>query len=82
MCADADYGDVDSTVRGQTVEPGLLINRVAPKYPKAGRKAQIEKTVVVCAAIGKDGKLRNPKGGVGAERVSAIGYRSVSTVGL
>jgi len=57
----ADYGrDVGTPVRGRTVEPGLLVHRVAPKYPKAARKAHIEGTVVVCAVIGKDGKVTNP----------------------
>jgi len=60
MCA--DYGrDVGIPVEGRTIEPGSLLHRVAPKYPKAARKAQIEGTVVVCAVIGKDGKVRNPQ---------------------
>jgi len=48
-----------TVMQGRTVTPGLLINRVAPKYPKAARKAKIEGTVVICGVIGKDGKLRN-----------------------
>jgi len=36
---------------------GHLIHKVQLKYPKAARKAHIEGTVVLCAEIGKDGKI-------------------------
>jgi TonB family protein len=36
-----------------------LIHKVNPNYPPDLRKAHIEGTVVLCATIGKDGKLHN-----------------------
>jgi TonB family protein len=41
------------------VSSGRLIRRVNPNYPAALRKAHIEGTVVLCATIGKDGRLHN-----------------------
>jgi TonB family protein len=41
------------------VSSGRLIRKVNPKYPADLRKAHIEGTVVLCATIGKDGKLHN-----------------------
>jgi protein TonB len=43
----------------QSVTAGRLIHKVQPKYPKSARKAHIEGTVVLCAEIGKDGKIAN-----------------------
>jgi len=41
------------------VSQGKLIERVSPNYPAAARMAHVEGTVVLCATISKDGKLRN-----------------------
>jgi periplasmic protein TonB len=41
------------------VSSGRLIRKVNPDYPAALRKAHIEGTVLLCATIGKDGKLHN-----------------------
>lgn len=60
-----DEREVGTPVQGRTVAPGLLIKRVEPKYPKTARKAKIEGTVVVCAVIGKDGRVRNLQVGSG-----------------
>jgi len=43
--------------REELVTSGNLIHKVAPKYPKAARKAHIEGTVVLSGVIGKDGKV-------------------------
>jgi TonB family protein len=42
-----------------TVSSGRLIRKVNPNYPAALRRANIEGTVVLCATIGRDGKLHN-----------------------
>lgn len=52
-------GDETEVVHEKVVSPGLLIHKVAPKYPKAARKAHIEGTVVLCAVITKDGTIAN-----------------------
>jgi protein TonB len=36
-----------------------LTHKVDPKYPAGLRKAHVEGTVLLCATIGKDGKLHN-----------------------
>lgn len=41
------------------VSRGRLIHRVSPSYPAELRKAHVEGTVLLCATIGKDGKLHN-----------------------
>lgn len=41
------------------VSSGRLIRKANPHYPKALRKAHVEGTVLLCATIGKDGKLHN-----------------------
>lgn len=41
------------------VSSGRLIRKVNPTYPADLRKAHIEGTVLLCATIGKDGKLHN-----------------------
>jgi len=41
------------------VSAGHLIHKVEPKYPAKLRKAHIEGAVLLCATIGKDGKLHN-----------------------
>jgi len=39
------------------VTPGVLIKRVAPKYPKQARKKHIEGTVIMKATITRDGDI-------------------------
>lgn len=41
------------------VSRGRLIHKVNPTYPAELRKAHVEGTVLLCATIGKDGKLHN-----------------------
>ena len=41
----------------QNAVVGRLIHKVQPKYPEAARKAHIEGTIVLCAVIGRDGKI-------------------------
>jgi periplasmic protein TonB len=38
---------------------GKLIHKVQPVYPKKARQIEIEGTVVMCAVIGKDGKIKS-----------------------
>jgi protein TonB len=42
----------------QNVSQGLLIRKVAPKYPKEARNRGIQGTVVLRALIGKDGVVK------------------------
>ena len=59
VCGTSPRDDNPMRVVDQTVTRGLLIHKVQPEYPEAVRKAHIEGTVVLCAVIGKDGKLVN-----------------------
>lgn len=43
----------------QGVSEGLLIHKVQPQYPPLARQARIAGTVVLQAAIGKDGSIQN-----------------------
>jgi len=43
----------------QGVSEGLLIHKVQPSYPPLARQARIAGTVVLQAAIGKDGSIQN-----------------------
>jgi protein TonB len=43
----------------QGVSEGLLIHKVQPAYPPLARQARIAGTVVLQAAIGKDGSIQN-----------------------
>jgi protein TonB len=43
----------------QGVSEGLLIHKVQPTYPQLARQARISGTVVLQAAIGKDGSIQN-----------------------
>jgi protein TonB len=43
----------------QGVSEGLLIHKVQPSYPALARQARIAGTVVLQAAIGKDGNIQN-----------------------
>jgi TonB family protein len=47
----------DGGLKGR-VSGGKLIKKVNPVYPPAAKKAHIEGTVILCAVIAKDGKLR------------------------
>jgi protein TonB len=52
--------EADKVVRVEgKVTQGLLVHKVNPSYPRAARSAGIEGTVVLCAAISKDGKIDN-----------------------
>lgn len=53
---DVDSPKIDNE---KEISPGLLLQKVAPKYPRAARKAHIQGTVVMCAVIGKDGTIRS-----------------------
>jgi TonB family protein len=53
----------------QDVVGGKLINKVAPKYPKKARRNGIQGVVVICATIGKDGKVRNLRAASGPEEL-------------
>ena len=48
---------------------GKLTHRVQPEYPQAARKAHIQGTVVLCATIAKDGKVRNVRAFSGPEEL-------------
>ncbi|MGP8268678.1 MAG: energy transducer TonB [Terracidiphilus sp.] len=41
------------------VVPGVLVNRVAPKYPLRAKLAFVQGTVVLQGTIGKDGHMAN-----------------------
>ncbi|HWR15686.1 MAG TPA: energy transducer TonB [Terriglobales bacterium] len=43
----------------QGVSEGLLVHQVKPTYPALARQARIQGTVVLAAAIGKDGTIQN-----------------------
>lgn len=38
---------------------GVLVHKVNPSYPAAAKRAHIEGTVLLCAAISKEGKVEN-----------------------
>ncbi len=61
----------DKTVQAveQSVTTGRLIHKVPPKYPKAALKAHIEGTVVLCAVIGKDGRITNLRAASGPKEL-------------
>jgi TonB family protein len=40
---------------------GKLVHKVKPNYPEKARRAGIQGTVVMCALIGKDGKIKDLK---------------------
>ena len=56
-CSSAAGSSQHVHVGDKSLLGGHLIHKVPPKYPKAARKAHIEGTVVLCAEIGKDGKI-------------------------
>jgi TonB family protein len=49
------------------VTQGQLVHKVNPKYPKAARKARIQGTVLLCAAISKEGRIANLRAASGPE---------------
>ena len=52
--------DADKIVRvKEGVTRGLLIHKVNPSYPRTARNAHIEGTVMLCAAISKEGTIEN-----------------------
>jgi protein TonB len=59
------------------VSGGKLIHRVQPEYPSAARKAHIQGTVVLCATIAKDGKLRNVRAFSGPEELIPSAIKAV-----
>ena len=59
------------------VSGGKLIHRVQPEYPPAARKAHIQGTVVLCATIDKDGKLRNVRAFSGPEELIPSAIKAV-----
>ena len=56
-CSSAGGNSQQARVGDKDLVGGHLKHKVQPKYPKAARKAHIEGTVVLCAEIGKDGKI-------------------------
>jgi TonB family protein len=67
----------DKVADGKVVTQGLLIHKVAPKYPKAARKAHIEGTVVLSATIGKDGRIANLRAVSGPEALIESAVKAV-----
>jgi TonB family protein len=59
------------------VSGGKLIHSVQPEYPSAARKAHIQGTVVLCATIAKDGKLRNVRAFSGPEELIPSAIKAV-----
>jgi TonB family protein len=59
------------------VSGGKLIHSVRPEYPPAARKAHIQGTVVLCATIAKDGKLRNVRAFSGPEELIPSAIKAV-----
>jgi TonB family protein len=59
------------------VSGGKLIHRVQPEYPSAARKAHIQGTVVLCATIAKDGKVRNVRAFSGPEDLIPSAIKAV-----
>jgi TonB family protein len=56
---------------------GKLIHSVRPEHPPAARKAHIQGTVVLCATIAKDGKLRNVRAFSGPEELIPSAIKAV-----
>jgi TonB family protein len=63
--------------REKPVATGMLIHKVAPKYPKAARKAHIEGTVVLSGVIGKDGKVAVLRVVSGPKELTASAVKAV-----
>jgi len=61
----------DSNVQIVTKEEvkGKLIHKVAPRYPKTARRNGIQGTVVMCATIGKDGRIKELRAISGPEEL-------------
>jgi TonB family protein len=59
------------------VSGGKMIYSVRPEYPPATRKAHIQGTVVLCATIAKDGKLRNVRAFSGPEDMIPSAIKAV-----
>jgi TonB family protein len=59
------------------VSGGKLIHSVRPEYPPDARKAHIQGTVVLCATIAKDGKLRNVRAFSGPEELIPSAIKAV-----
>jgi TonB family protein len=55
-CSTGEKGEIRVTAKEVG---GKLIHKVQPVYPKKARQAGIEGTVVMCAVIGKDGKIKS-----------------------
>lgn len=69
--------ETQGTVSSGKVSAGKLIYRVQPEYPSAARKAHTQGTVVLCATIAKDGKLRNVRAFSGPEELIPSAIKAV-----
>ncbi len=47
----------EKAVTLKKITKGMLIHKVEPSYPSAAKRAHIEGTVILCANIGKNGKI-------------------------
>lgn len=56
---------------------GKLIHKVQPVYPKKARQAGIQGTVVMCAVIGKDGKIESLQPISGSEELVPAAMKAV-----
>jgi TonB family protein len=54
-------GGISEIIVTQDQVRGKLVHKVAPVYPEKARRAGVQGTVVMCAAIGKDGKIKSLK---------------------
>ena len=53
-------GSNDESIVKQEEIKGKLIHKVQPAYPHEARAAGIQGTVVMCALIGEDGRIKSP----------------------
>ena len=56
---------------------GKLIHKVAPKYPRKARRHGIQGTVVMCANIGKDGRINDLRAVSGPEELVPAALEAV-----
>jgi protein TonB len=72
---------VDGQAKGirvtEGVTQGQLVHKVNPKYPKAARKARIQGTVLLCAALSKEGRITNLRAASGPEALIPSALKAV-----
>ena len=56
---------------------GKLVHKVQPAYPEEARQAGIQGTVVMCASIGKDGKIKSLRSVSGPKELVPAAMKAV-----